>query len=155
MLTDELLERILARIDVNEHGCWLWQGATNAHGYGNIGVERRTRLTHRVVYSLLVGDPGPVLDHLCREPACCNPDHLEPVTQLENIVRGNVASLRLVCARGHWLLGDNVRWQKRGNGRERRCRTCDDARVSAWRDAHRDEVNAQRRARYAARKGER
>ncbi len=67
--------------------CWIWQLYLTEKGYGRTGVpilgERRV---HRIAYVALKG-PIPVgltLDHLCRVKACCNPDHLEPVTDLEN-----------------------------------------------------------------------
>lgn len=125
MLTEALLERILARIEINEHGCWLWQGALS-HGYGNIRSGDRHLRVHRVVYLELVGAPGAVLDHLCRERACCNPDHLEPVSNAENVRRGNNAASQLVCHRGHWMLGSNVVWRTKGaRAPERCCRECE------------------------------
>jgi hypothetical protein len=136
MLTDELLEKILARIDVNEHGCWLWQGALTGGGYGNVRYDGRVYTTHRVVYAAIVGHLPAELDHLCRERSCCCPDHLEPVTRSENTVRGNSGVLRLVCSNGHWLLGDNVSLVHYGDRPvERRCKTCNRDRVRARRAA--------------------
>ena len=67
--------------------CWEWQGPRDTSGYGRHGHFR----AHRVAYQLMV-EPIPVglvLDHLCRNPGCVNPDHLEPVTTRENtVVRG-------------------------------------------------------------------
>lgn len=103
------LERLRRRLEAKytpepTSGCWLWFGATTSAGYGSIGVGSRghgtaiVRAAHRVMYLL---ERGPiatdlVLDHRCRNTACINPWHLEPVTQVVNIARGRArrASLR-------------------------------------------------------------
>lgn len=70
-------------------GCRLWPRAKSL-GYGRIKFDGRLDLAHRVAYRLAVGPvpAGKVLDHLCRNPSCINPEHLEPVTMRENILRG-------------------------------------------------------------------
>lgn len=74
-------------------GCWEWTGARQPDGrydYGMFWDGTRAVRAHRFAYELLVG-PIPVgleLDHLCRNPPCVNPAHLEPVTHAENIRRG-------------------------------------------------------------------
>lgn len=70
--------------------CWLWTGASIPNGYGTIGVNQKTQMVHRVAYELTKGKiPGRLyLDHLCRNKLCVNPDHLEPVTNAENVRRG-------------------------------------------------------------------
>lgn len=75
--------------------CWVWQRALDKQGYGCAWSEQRLRGAHRVIYELLVGPipDGLELDHLCRVPACVNPDHLEPVSRSENIRRGLGAKL--------------------------------------------------------------
>lgn len=85
-----LVERITALIEVQgDDGCWIWRG-TKSNGYGRVSVDRRLHYVHRVVYALTVGEipEGLQLDHLCRNRACCNPAHLEPVTASENVRRG-------------------------------------------------------------------
>lgn len=81
------------RYTITDTGCWEWQRSINRDGYGHIFKEGRCRLAHRVFYEELIG-PIPedlTLDHLCRNRACVNPDHLEPVTQAENCQRGALA----------------------------------------------------------------
>jgi len=88
-------------------GCWLWTAGKSA-GYGRSRYERgKTRRAHRRVYELLIGPvpEGLELDHLCRNRACCNPWHLEPVTHRENILRGEspmaLCAKKTTCVAGH------------------------------------------------------
>ncbi len=66
-------------------GCWFWLGALS-RGYGSLKNAR----AHRVAYEMTIGPipEGLVIDHLCRVTSCVNPDHLEAVTQAENVRRG-------------------------------------------------------------------
>lgn len=92
--------RRLAPVDYVEDpdsGCWVWQKSRDQHGYGRAYVkgDRSSRLAYRVYYERLRGPvpAGLELDHLCRNPACVNPDHLEPVTHQENVRRGAACKL--------------------------------------------------------------
>lgn len=90
-------------------------------------------LAHRKSYEILVGPiPGGLtIDHLCRNRACINPAHMEPVTNAENTRRA--AALRTHCIKGHPLEGDNVRIQVRKNGwRSRVCVSCARATGAAY-----------------------
>lgn len=106
-------------------GCWEWVG-TKCNGYGQIAVDGTVKRAHRVVYEAEngpIGD-GLVIDHLCRNPGCVNPAHLEPVTMKENVLRGvglsAINANKTHCYQGHPLDGDNIR-RYRG---ERICRKC-------------------------------
>jgi hypothetical protein len=110
--------------------CWLWLGSTT-RGYGHLAIDGRTRMAHRVAYELANGPipTGLVIDHLCRNHSCVRPDHLEPVTNYENvIVRGESPVARAVrtglCKRGHPRL--------RGKGN---CQQCERDRARRTREA--------------------
>ena len=82
-----LPERAQAKINPNQDtGCWLWTGSGDSNGYGQIRVAGRTIQAHRFTYSELVGTipAGMVIDHLCHNRRCVNPEHLEVVTQQVN-----------------------------------------------------------------------
>lgn len=118
-------------------GCWLWLGAANVGGYGQMTIGSRTdgsrtrAAVHRLAYETLVA-PIPVglqLDHLCRTRCCVNPAHLEPVTQHVNILRGvgraAVHAALTHCKRGHAFVNDGAVYAQSHNGRRRRtCLAC-------------------------------
>src|SRR3990167_8685819 len=71
--------------------CWLWKGHCNSEtGYGYFRYNNGQRVAPRFAYMALIGPipPGAILDHLCREPSCVNPIHLEPTDHRTNINRG-------------------------------------------------------------------
>ena len=118
----EHLLRKTETVDDNFVSCWRWLGATQTDGYGS----QRTRdgrggsLAHRLMFVEFRG-AIPVekeLDHLCRNRWCVNPWHLEPVTHIENIRRGNGVNRSGICKRGH----TDIVLRKRGGRICRRCR---------------------------------
>lgn len=82
-----LLEKTTILAD--PEACWQWQGCTNGTGYGQISLDAKMRYAHRLAYELMVGPipEGLVIDHLCRNKGCVNPDHLEAVTTEVNNAR--------------------------------------------------------------------
>lgn len=137
---ESVVTRVWDRVDrQGPDDCWLWRGELTYKGYGrfqSVIEGKRVRFNaHRTVYALLIGPipEGLVLDHLCRNRSCCNPRHLQPVTNKENILRGESFSAynaRVThCPKGHEYTPDNITWNHKG----RRCRTCHRADVLARR----------------------
>jgi hypothetical protein len=122
-----LPEDLLARFQVTPTGCWEWTGA-KTEGYGQ--VNRRSlggrHLTHRLMYEAAVGPipAGLHIDHLCRNPSCGNPAHLEPVECRENLLRGHTTPALNVtkthCPQGHEYTLENTYLYKG----QRHCLTC-------------------------------
>lgn len=107
-------------------GCWIWTAALDRDGYGRCRRDGGKR-AHRVAYEELIGPipEGLVIDHLCRVRACVNPAHLEPVANLDNLMRGQtlaaINAAKTHCPRGHEYTSENT--QRKSNG-SRICRTC-------------------------------
>jgi hypothetical protein len=113
-------------------GCWEWRGARTRGGYGTFRIgsrsdgSRRSSVSHRLAYESLVGliPDGLTLDHLCVNPPCVRPHHLEPVTMRANILRGEgpaaLNARQTKCIRGHPLTARSG---------QRYCRICNLARV--------------------------
>jgi len=108
-------------------GCWLWIGATTAKGYGSFWANGKSCKAHRWSYRWKFGPipKGLQIDHLCRVRSCVNPQHLEPVTNAENIKRGETGkhsrAAQTHCIYGHPLSGLNLYVTKQGY---RQCRAC-------------------------------
>lgn len=125
--TDKDIARFLAKTVPGENGCMLFPSSTHTFGYGQFSLNCRLRLAHRVSYEMFVGPipEGLTLDHLCRTPACVNPDHLEPVTRGENVLRGTGITARNArkthCPKGHPYDAENTYVDPRN---KRYCRAC-------------------------------
>lgn len=112
--------------------CWEWTGTIDDKGYGLFKVNGNNVYAHRDAYTQLVCDvDGLVLDHLCRNTLCVNPDHLEPVSQQTNVLRGYGPAAKNArkthCKRGHAFTDENTINHPKG----RNCRACEVMRRKA------------------------
>lgn len=134
MKRDNTVDKIFhffSRIRFTSNGCWEWTGSRNREGYGQYSDHHRLGKklinSHRWAYIVLNGEPptGTNLDHLCRNRACANPSHLEPVSVATNILRGvgpcAENKRKTHCNRGHSLTGKNLVIDKHCS---RICRQC-------------------------------
>lgn len=136
--TDRALDRFFRFVVFDPSGCWLWTGARDKDGYALFKFQGRMRRAQRWVWQFLNGPipEGLHTDHLCRTHPCVCPDHIEPVTPLENVMRGlgpaAINSRKTHCVHGHPFDEENT---YRENGR-RRCRVCLRERSRKWQQQH-------------------
>ena len=132
--------KIKRQISIAPTGCWHWIGYLDRSGYGRTHHGGKQCSTHRLSYISFRGaiPEGLCLDHLCRNPRCCNPHHLEAVTPKENTLRGisfsAVNARKTHCIHGHSLALQNV---YRQGGKRRQCRKCNLAAVTRYKQRRR------------------
>ena len=122
--------RFWNKVEVTK-SCWNWQASKHL-GYGRFRFNGNVVYAHRFCYKLFKGNiPNDlVLDHLCRNPSCINPDHLEVVTQKENCIRGETGHYTLKAKKGNFDCGhlydiENMYFIKSGRSKGRGiCKTC-------------------------------
>jgi len=146
-MTPEAIARFWARVDksAGPHSCHLWRGGSSSDGYGRFCTGVKRRRSHRVAYILLRGLPPadrPLLDHACRNKLCCNPSHLHPCTNKENILRGvgpcALNAAKTHCAKGHEFTAANTHVYRN----LRICRICKAAAHKRRQDALRTRYSA-------------
>ena len=119
--------RFMSHAMPETNGCWRWTACADQKGYGAIRLNGCSLGAHRVAWVLFRGQipDGLTIDHLCRNHWCLNPEHLEPVTNRVNILRGNGMGAQYAratcCKRGHKKTPENTYTAPRGT---RECRVC-------------------------------
>lgn len=105
--------------------CWTWLGYRSRNGYGQFGVGGRVVGAHRFAYEDKVGPipAGLHIDHLCRNPSCVNPEHLEPVTVRVNVIERATGPFADRARQTHCVHGHSLDDAYVSTGR-RQCRTC-------------------------------
>lgn len=112
-------------------GCWIWMSDSVKGGYGRSYFNGKKWLAHRLSYTLFEGEikEGLTIDHLCKNPSCINPKHLEPVRMKENIMRGtsfsSINAKKTHCKNNHLFNEENTYRHKDGR---RECKICIKAR---------------------------
>ena len=129
--TQSPMQRFLAKVKQGAaHECWEWQAHRDRNGYGKFRDATDQTIASRWIYLQLHPDMPSWfdVDHLCRNPACVNPAHLEGVPPRINILRGIGPAAKFVvrshCKHGHEFTPDNTAMR----GRARVCLTCRAAR---------------------------
>lgn len=142
--TESSSVRFWRKVDKNgPNGCWEWTAALKSSGYPNFWDGTRNVPGHRFSYELLVGPipEGLNIDHLCRNPLCVNPAHLEPVTQRENVLRGvgfAATNAQMThCIRGHEFTPENTYVTAKG---QRHCRACGALRARVYKRRRKERV---------------
>ncbi len=89
---ERLRRRLMAKVRKESDGCWTWVGGKFKSGYGQMSINDKPWLTHRVSYLVFIGpiQNGLFVCHKCDVPACVNPDHLFLGDQAANM--GDAAS---------------------------------------------------------------
>lgn len=112
--------------------CWEWLGSKYQGGYGKYSAI----LAHRISYELTRGHvpEDMCLDHLCKNRSCVNPEHLEIVTMVENVMRGESQhaknARKTVCKSGHEFTPENT--YKRRDRATRECKICRNVAVTKY-----------------------
>lgn len=140
VVTQTPKERFWPKVDVKSRAeCWEWTASRSPNGYGQFSLQGKRTGAHRFAYESVNGPVSPalVLDHLCRNKGCVNPEHLEAVTHWENLRRGvggpALNYYKTHCDSGHIFDGDNTYITKKGR---RSCRICHRRWSAKWRDEH-------------------
>lgn len=123
-------QRFLTKIKKAKNGCWNWTASVTVFGYSQFHYGGKQGKGHRYSYEHYKGaiPKGLSIDHLCRNRKCVNPDHLEAVTNKENVMRGIGLTAqharKTECINGHDLTGTNLYTYHYNGNPVRQCKAC-------------------------------
>lgn len=130
-------EAFMAKVKVLPSGHWIWQKSTASEGrYGAVQYDGRVQPAHRVAWQMFRGpiEDGIVVNHVCRKTLCCNPVHLELITQRENVLIGDAPpahnAAKSHCKRNHEFNEENTIILKSGGRSCRACATSEEGRAA-------------------------
>ena len=127
----DIITRFWEKVEASPADCWNWTASKNHKGYGRFWDGTRKVRAYRFLWEQINGviPEGLELDHLCRNPSCVNPQHLEIVTRRENVMRGRLPEImrqrqliKTHCPRGHPYDNKNTHINPATGARE--CRAC-------------------------------
>lgn len=138
--TESLKKRFFKKVIISDDGdCWEWTACKTKAGYGAFSLNGKSVLAHRLSYSFVNKiSNGKVIDHICRNRSCVNPNHLREVKQSENALENSIGQgaknkIKTHCSRGHDLSESSLLILK--NGAKRRvCKPCHALRSKQYRD---------------------
>lgn len=141
-------DRFFAKVVATGDGCLTWVGAKTVQGYGVFYADGKNIPAYRWLLDRFLGDQRPlVADHLCRNPACVRPSHIEFVTRGENVRRGIVGQLSRAraqaithCPQGHPYDEENTYTFMRNGYKNRHCIQCSRAHTEAHRQRQKFKV---------------
>lgn len=144
-LTPKIINKFLNKTKITP-SCWIWTGYIDKDGYGML-TDRSRYLVHRISYQLYNGKiiDNMVIDHLCKNRKCVNPNHLDMITKQENNLRSSSPSSinirKKKCKHGHILTNENTYIQKFTYRKPRRlCRKCISITCKKWRIKNHDRI---------------
>jgi hypothetical protein len=122
-------EYLIQKCTIDNNDCWNWNGTKNTKKYGQLMINRKRHMAHRISWSLKNGEipTGMVICHKCDNTSCINPDHLFLGTQKDNIQdasrKGRMhKSTNLYCKNGHLYNEKNTYYCH--DNKHKRCRVC-------------------------------
>lgn len=135
--------------------CWNWKAVIGSNGYGRFWAQKKLWLAHRFAFILIHKEiPSRlVIDHVCRNRLCVNPDHWRTMTSKENTLNGiGITAVRLrrnACTKGHAWDERSIEINPKTNGRQ--CRICRVAKHSEYLKQNTETIKATRKRRWALR----